>query len=75
MGAECGDLSVCLSARTHISRTTQIQTPRVFFLCMLPVAARARSSDGVETRYVFVKSSYDTWVCYYCVLKVIKEVR
>jgi len=65
---------VCLRARiSHEPHKSKLR--EFFFLCMLPVAARARSSDGVETRYVFVKSSYDTWVCYYCVLKVIKEVR
>ena len=42
--------SVCLSVRTHNSKT--VRTNFTKFLCILPVAMAQSSSDGVGIRYV-----------------------
>ena len=46
-------LSVCLSVRSHNSKTTR---PNFKFLCMLPVAVVRSSSDGVAICCVLLVS-------------------
>jgi len=49
-GAKYCDERVCLSVRSHSSKTTRPNFTR--FLCMLTVAVARSSSDGVTIRYV-----------------------